>query len=482
VTVDIQSLRGLDAHVSADAELAARLKELNDESDGRPFSDDQRTEFETILAQREELSASIDELKIRDAAVKAALKNPRDTEAPVSAMSAPNVIKPPADIHDLVAYRQQVTSVEDLPKAYHEGAMRVLDKATFPAHQGVKGDPRDRIEQLLAEHGDKDYGALSRRIIGTDSPLYREAWAKYISGGPQAVSGRFQAALQTYTDADGGYAIPFTIDPTFVLTTDGNLNPLREMARTVTITTKAWQPVTTGGVTASYAAETAAATDGAPTDVADGLMTPLRAHVLVAFTAEYAEDYGPAAIQAEVGRLIRDAKDLLEADKFVNGEGTTEPLGIVDALVDETTHAVNSATAATFALADVTALEGALGDRFIGGAEWLAARKIYQTIRTFGTAGSPANSIYDSLSRQLFGYDANVSNSMDKTTVTGKYPLLFGNFENFVIVDRIGLSSEFIPQIFDGSGNPLGQRGIYARWRNTSGVLVTNAFRILKIV
>src|SRR4029077_18951139 len=386
VTLDIQSLRGLDAHVSADAELAARLKELDAEADGRPFTDEQRSEFDTILCQREELGASIEELKIRDAAVKAALKNPRDVEGPAT-VSAPNVIKVPDNIHDLEAYRTRVNSIEDLPHAYREGAMRVLEHATFPQHKGVKGDPRDRIEKLLDEHGDLNYGAISRRIIGTDSPLYREAWAKYISGGPGAISGRFQAALQTYTDADGGFAIPFTIDPTFVLTTDGNLNPLREMARTVTITSKAWQPVTTGGVVASYAAETAAATDAAPTDVADGLMTPLRAHVLVAFTAEYAEDYGPAAIQAEVGNLIRDAKDLLEADKFVNGEGTTEPLGIVDALVDETTHAVNSATANTFALADVTALEGALGDRFIGGAEWLAARKIYQTIRTFGTAG-----------------------------------------------------------------------------------------------
>jgi len=136
---------------------------------------------------------------------------------------------------------------------------------------------------------------------------------------------------------------------------------------------------------------------------------------------------------------------------------------------------------ATFALVDVDALEGSLGDRFIGNARYLAPRKIYQLARAFGTAGQPAGSIYDPMSRTLRGYPASMSNTMDKTTTTASEPLLFGDFNYFVIVDRLGLSTEFIPQIFNASGNPLGRRGIYARWRNDTGVLAQNAFRLLRI-
>jgi HK97 family phage major capsid protein len=85
------------------------------------------------------------------------------------------------------------------------------------------------------------------------------------------------------------------------------------------------------------------------------------------------------------------------------------------------------------------------------------------------------------MSRTLRGYAAAISNTMDKTTTTGSEPLLFGDFSNFVIVDRLGLSTEFIPQLFNASGNPLGRRGVYARWRNDTGVLVQNAFRLLRI-
>lgn len=479
--IDIQSLRGLDAHRSADAELAARLTELNAEADGRPFSEAQKAEFDEILATREQLAAIIEELELRDQAVASVLEEgERHTEAPV-AFHAPNIVKVPDDIHDLVAYRQRVRSVDELPQAYRDGAMRFIEKANFPTAKD-QDVARDRLAEIIDRHADDDYGVVSRRILGTTSKNYQEAWAHYVTGGFNAVPNRLQAALQTYSDADGGVAIPVTIDPTFVLTTDGAVNPLREgMARIETITTKKWEPVTTGGVTAAYAAETAAAADGAPADAASPGITPLRAHVLVGFTAEYNEDYGPAAIQAEVGRLIRDSKNVLEADKFVNGAGTTEPKGVVTAVAAVAGSVKASATAATFALVDIDKLEGELGDRFIANAQWLAARKIYQTARGFGTAGQPANSIYDAMSRELRGYPARVSNAMDKTTATNDTPLLFGDFSYFVIVDRLGLSTEFIPQIFDGSGQPLGRRGIYARWRNSSDVLTANAFRLLKI-
>lgn len=479
--IDIQSLRGLDAHRSADAELAARLVELNSEADGRPFTPDQQVEFEGILGQREELAGIVKELELREAAVAEATQKPNGVEMvgqPV--FNAPNVISAPDDVFDLVAYRNRVRDIDDLPKAYRDGAMRIVEKAQLPTAPD-KDAARDRLAELIDKHASEDYGVVSRRVIGTTSPTYREAWARYVSGGLQAVPPRLMAALQTYSEANGGYAIPVDIDPSFVLTTDGAVNPLRDgMARVETITTKQWSPVTTGGVTASYAAETAAASDSAPSDVASPAIAPIRAHVAVDFSAEYSEDYGPAAISSELGRLIADAKNVLEAEKFVNGNGSGEPTGIVFAL-SGSASVVGSAASGTFALGDIDSLEGDLGDRFIGRAQFLGARIMYQKARGFGTAGQPANSIYDPLSNTLRGYPARISNNMDKTTTDTSEVLVFGDFQHFVIVDRLGLSTEFIPMVFNGDGRPLGRRGVYARWRNDTGLTTINAFRLLTI-
>lgn len=486
MTIDLESLRGLDAHRSAHAELVTRLAELESLANGRPFTEQQMAEWEENVAQRDELALAIRQLEVRDKTLKDALG--QGGEAAIERMGqspfpVPNLIKVPDDIYDLSAYRQRVSSVDQLAGAYADGAKRAIEKVALP----TSADPakaKERLMALLERHGEEDYGWVSRRILGTDSPVYREAWARYVAGGQQAVMGnqRLQAALLTYTDADGGYAIPFSIDPTFVLTSVGAVNPLRQIARVETITTKAWQAVTTGGVTAAYAAETAAAADAAPTDFDNPTGTPLRAHVLVGFSAEYSEDYGPAAIQAEIGRLIRDAKDTLEATKFVLGNGTTEPDGIVAHLITAAgSSIIQSDTANTFSLADIELLEGALGERWLPNAQWLAARAIYQLARGFGTAGAPANSIYDPNSKELLGYPGNISTAMDKVTTTGAEPLLFGDFQNFVIVDRLGLSTEFIPQLVDSSGDILGRRGVYARWRNDTVVLTDAAFALLHI-
>jgi hypothetical protein len=48
--------------------------------------------------------------------------------------------------------------------------------------------------------------------------------------------------------------------------------------------------------------------------------------------------------------------------------------------------------------------------------------------------------------------------------------MVLGDFRYFIIVDRIGMDVELIPHLFGASGRPLGQRGIYAIWRNNSAV------------
>ena len=60
------------------------------------------------------------------------------------------------------------------------------------------------------------------------------------------------------------------------------------------------------------------------------------------------------------------------------------------------------------------------------------------------------------------------------------WPEMFGDFRQFQIVDRVGVSTEFIPNVFDqASGRPSGTRAWLMHWRFGSGVRDANAFRVL---
>jgi HK97 family phage major capsid protein len=478
--IDLATLRGLDAHKAADKELRDHLTELDTEANGQALTTEARADFEeTTKFLVEDLAPVIEELEARAATIAAIAGVGQSTER--SSFPVPNVQRSPEDVFDMQAYRRRVESVDDLPMAYIEGAKRALDIASFPTLD--KDKAQERITNLMGPglmQGDP--GDVAKRILATGSARYMRAHGKYLARGRDALTTEELRSLQSGSDADGGYALPFTIDPTFILTTDGAANPIRDIGRVVPITTKSWQPVTTAGISASYNTEVAAATDTAP-QFADGEIVPLTVKALVKFTAAYAEDFGLASLQGEVGRLIQDAKDALEANKFITGQGTAanpdEPEGIIWKLDDDGTSLVPSNAFDRDALDDVS---GDLGERFQTPAVFVGHRKIMQKARALGSAGEPGNSIYDPLARTLLGYPARISSYMDDTTTAGDEPLVIGDFSRyFVIVDRIGLSTEFIPNMFDSSGDPTGERGILARWRNTTKVLSVNAFRLLQL-
>ena len=66
------------------------------------------------------------------------------------------------------------------------------------------------------------------------------------------------------------------------------------------------------------------------------------------------------------------------------------------------------------------------------------------------------------------------------------YVAAVGDFRQYMIVDRIGMSVELVPHVFQATGAntpayPLGERGVYAIWRNSAIVLTPSAFGLLKV-
>ena len=93
-----------------------------------------------------------------------------------------------------------------------------------------------------------------------------------------------------------------------------------------------------------------------------------------------------ANVAQEVGKLLAEGKDDLEAVAFTTGSGSGQPTGIVTALAG-TASEINAATDDVFAIADVRTLYNALPGKYRARASWLANNSIYTLIRAFDTSG-----------------------------------------------------------------------------------------------
>jgi HK97 family phage major capsid protein len=386
----------------------------------------------------------------------------------------------PEDIYDLVALRQRARSVDDLPDLYRDQAMRALEGARFPgARSGffTREDAQTRIGQLL-DGVDSGDGALAERILVTGSPTYERAFGKWLKrGGFVGLAPDEQAALSRALSMGSAtsaqLAVPFTLDPTVILTSDGATNPIRAIARVETITGRTWEGVTSAGITVARAAEAAAASDNAPA-LAQPTLTPTRVQGFVPFSIESDQDW--TQLRSEMTRLLADAKDVEEATSFITGNGTApNPGGIATTLT--TASNVNDGFTA-FDAGDLYALDNALPPRFQPRAVALGRKNTYNLIRALDTNGTLYVRLTEGRPSQLLGYSTYEASAMPTRTTAGNRYLILGDFNQFLIVDKAGMDVEIIPHMFDVTNNmPTGQRGLYALWRNNSAILVPNAFR-----
>jgi HK97 family phage major capsid protein len=349
---------------------------------------------------------------------------------------------------------------------------------------GANDKVREAATNIIEQFDDGD-SKIARMCLATSSPEYLRAWSKVASNRGHMVSPEEQKALEramSLTDSSGGYLVPFQLDPTVIITSSGSRNQIRQVARQVVATGDTWNGVSSGAVSWSWDAEAAEVSDDTTT-FAQPSITVHKAAGFVPISLEALED--EANVTQEVARLLAFGKDTLEAAAFATGSGSGQPTGIVTALTG-TASEINAATDGTFALADVYTLDESLPARYRANAAWLANRAIYNDIRQFDTSGGAGlwERLGADVPSQLLGRPALESEDMDSSpgTAGSNYVLIVGDFENYVIADRIGMSIEFIPHLFaTGNNRPSGQRGWYAYYRVGADSVSDSAFRMLDV-
>ena len=328
------------------------------------------------------------------------------------------------------------------------------------------------LEGKAGSMGKRSRKALARHLLATGSESYRSAFEDFIE------SGNAQRAAMSLADANGGYLVPFTLDPTIILTNAGALDPIRGLANVKMTATDDWNGVTSAGVNAEWLAEATQAADASPSFGTLNIK-PQKAAAWVQGSFEVLAD---SNFEAELPGLLADAKARLEAAAFTTGDGVNKPFGVVPGAAT-----VASTTAATYAAADVYKVVNALPARFRGPGSknaWIANLAVMNATRQFDTAGGSA--FWANLGmghpESLLGRPIFESTSMAATpATTGSKTLLLGDFNHFFIVDRIGMSLMYEPLVKGANGRPTGEAGWFAYWRTGAKVAVSSAFQVLTI-
>jgi HK97 family phage major capsid protein len=484
---DFATFRTADEVVAYDKELKSRIDELEAEFGVQRFSDEAREEYAAIREAREEVAAWQVEYAERQAyAEKQA--NAGKIEGP-GKFTAPNIAKSrlPEDLTDLSEYRARTNSEEAMIALMRDGARKLSEAATYPHPRATEEGTVAHIHKLLATHDNGEEGvpagSLARRVLVTGSEVYGRAFGKYISGQP--LTPTEQAAINTVgTTTAGGYAVPYQLDPTVVLTSDGATNPLRAISRVEQLAGNTWKGVTSTGFTVTRGPAESTAVDPKTLTLGQPEVTVQPVKAEVQFSIEAGEDW--PRLQAEVARMFQDAKDSEEADSFVNGAGTTVYPGGISATLDPSSYVATADTSApiALALADLFTLRGALPPRFRPNAKYLAADAIYGLIRQFavGTVGDGSVWTYgitEGDPDRLLGKPAYESSAMDDDMTEGNLVVIYGDFQYFLIAEKIGMTVELDPHVRDTNGKWTGDRALLMHYRNSSVILADNAFRAL---
>ncbi len=449
--------------------IRAELKKIEDNPAAIEETDDDYTdtliaEFDTLEERRQPLADRAQKLNL----IAVGAKTEDGIEAGDDRAAPTQVYRNRRDPFDSM----DAVRMNMLPASEVRG--RALDAIEWVSRAGYVDFPdahAERATELV-----QSVKGVAKHVLTTATQEYYDAFRSYISDpeGGMAIRGTSLATGSL------GFMLPFVLDPTIILTNTGSSNPYRQISRIEQTTSNTWNGVTSAGVNAAFVGESAAATDASPT-VGQLQITPQKAHAWVFGSFESLED---SDLGTQLPRLFADAKDRLEESAFATGAGTgVIPQGAVTAATTG-----NTAAATAYAVGDVYTLQGRLSPRFRNGMRpaWLSSLFYINKTRQFDTAGG--SSFWANLGQgtpeQLLGAPIYESSSMSTATASGSKVLLYGDFNEYVIVDRVGMSVLYEPMVMGtgASANlPTGEAGWYAFWRVGAKASTANALQVLTI-
>lgn len=365
---------------------------------------------------------------------------------------------------------------------------RALDAAAYAPD--LPSAARAKLTAVIEQDDDPRASAF---VIAATDPAYRSAFESVLrdparghllwSPAEREAYARVEAARTSLslTDANGGYLVPLTLDPTVILTNTGAASPWRQLATIRTTATNTFNGVQSAGVTAEWLAEGATASDANPTF--DRLTVTV--HKAAAYLNGSYEIFADTDLTAQLPALIADAKNNHEAAAFATGSGSGAPYGLLTALSAVTGSVITATTRGSIGIPDLYLLQESVPPRarFGSSPAVVASLPILNTVRQLDAAAGASlwQTLGDGTPSRLLGMSVAEASTMATTTTSGSYSMIMGDLSKYLIVDRLGVTLVPIPaEIDQATGRPNGKAGWFAYWRVGADVADAGAFRLLK--
>jgi HK97 family phage major capsid protein len=450
------------------SEMRARIIELSEKND---ITEEEVIELDELLPRFEAETAEQAAQEVRAARIEKVKAAVTERHA---GFDAPQIMRrTEVDVDIRTASRSELRSA----------ALAILDRdgSDLANRQG------DHVDQLLrTQNGNTDGSQIAKRMLLTENDAYRSAFAKAVTSVAPAWTSEEARAIAEFramsggTDTAGGFGVPVLIDPSIILTSGAAAAPVLDLARIVTITTDEWKGVSSAGVSWSYDSEGAETSDDSPT-LAQPTVPVKTARGFIPYSIEIGEDYPSFA--AEMRRLLDAGYIDLVAQQTMTG---SSPTGIFTALDANTNVEVIVTTDGQFGAVDLLKVWKSLPERYRGNATWIMSTDVENEIRTFSANDTGAYytvNLTQGGIGNLFGRPVRTTDyAPEFTGTTGAANILVvGDFSNFLVAQRAGMSIEFIPHLFGTTtGRPTGQRGWFAYARHGFDSINDLGFRILQ--
>jgi HK97 family phage major capsid protein len=463
-------IRTRQAEIRTGLEALEALEEPTDEDSLR--TDGLLQEWDELVTELEPLA----EREQKIAAVRAAMADESNRERGAVTTVSGGGAGPELIVRQKRDPFEDMESVRNGVTVASEVRARALDVVEMYAkrsdHWGLAADGAEQATKLI-EKGGKAFGTnVARQMLTTGSPEYLAAFESYLND-PGGYASRAALSL---TPANGGYLVPFTLDPTIILTNAGSANPYRQYSTVKTTATNDWNGVTSAGVSAEWTGEGTEAADATPT-VGQLKITPQKAD---AYLFGSFEVLGDSDFAAQLPELLADAKDRLEETAFAIGTGTLQPWGIIP----RGTSQNRAGTAAAGPVAqDVYSLMAALPARFRGPRArdcWVGNLNVLNSLRNVPAFTGATTSIVNDSGPvpTILGKPFLESTSVLGTYTTGNKVLAFADMSQYFIVDRVGMSVVYDPIVLGSNRRPTGQGAWYAFWRVGADLSTATAARV----
>ena len=450
-------------------EIEAELRTIDGEAGERSLNEDEQIRWDALDAEFKQVREDIAEYE----AEAARAERVAESRARWGSLQVGVSRQDPFENLDAV------NRVSDDDPALIDRALSAVESTEYRRlSYRVSDDARENATRMI-----ESVPGVARMAMATGSPEYMSAFRSWVKAlGAPVYSAEEAAAVRasmSLTSANGGYALPFLLDPTLIHTGTATKNPIRQIARVESGTQDVWHGVTVSNVTTAWTGEGSAFTDGSPTTGG----VSVDAAKLTAYVTGSFEIFQDSSLLAQLPGLIGESIDYAESAAFISGSGSGAPTGVITAVSGTAGSLVTVTTRGSFtsaSIADTIALVNALATRYEDTSSWVLNKATYRTIEQQMVGTGSVKAIEMTNGKELFDLPVYRSSTMVSATTSGNILAVLGDFKQYIVYDRLGVNVEFIQNVVDGDGLPVGKRGLVAYKRvggNTSDV---DAFRLLK--